>query len=254
VRKYCAVALTAALLWAPVVAQVVVEEGVSTDTVDLFSKSVAPQKSGILAMCASVALPGLGHQYLGDNTKALAYYSTEALFIFGAILCDHYSRRTFENAKAFAWFHAGATGEGADDQFWQNVGRYSDSKGYNDEMDRIYRNGDEVEGEPGKLVIGPSRIDNEKSYLTPELQWRWDDIPGDPVNRKEYGRIMDQSMTFRVVSSFFIGAMVLNRLVSFIDARVTAKQMETKSLSSINFVPRYDFQTRAAGLALNCCF
>lgn len=89
----------------------------------------------VLAMCASIVLPGLGQQYLGDNTKALAYYSAEALFIVGAVFCSHYSRTVFDNAKAFAWDHAEAQGgAGANDQYWQNVADYDESDGYNQSL------------------------------------------------------------------------------------------------------------------------
>ena len=96
----------------PALGQVVVEESVTTDTVDLFAKKNAPQKSGILAMTASILLPGLGQQYLGQKEKALAYFSAEALFIFGAVFCDRYSQQIFNNAKSYAWEHANALYEG----------------------------------------------------------------------------------------------------------------------------------------------
>lgn len=239
-RHIVAVMLVAASSWLPAQAQVVVEDGVTTDTVDLFAKSAAPKKSGLLAMCASVLLPGLGHQYLGDNAKALIYYSAEALFIFGGVACDHYSKTIFNSAKAYAWEHAQAQGgAGADDQFWANVGRYDESDGYNQSISRGYNF--EME-----LIYRTQ----EKDYLAPNLQWHWDD----PANRKKYSGIMEKSMTYQMVSSFFIGAMVLNRLVAFIDARVTAKQMETKALSSLQFVPQYDPQTQASGLSLHIMF
>jgi hypothetical protein len=239
--RRCIIAVTlAAACLVPAQAQVVVEQGVSTDTVDLFAKSAAPKKSPVLAMCASVLLPGLGHQYLGDNAKALIYYSAEALFIFGGIACDHYSKTIFNSAKAYAWEHAQAQGgPGADDNFWNNVGRYDESDGYNQNMSRGYNK--EME-----LIYRTQ----EKDYLAPNLQWHWDD----PANRKTYSGIMERSMSWQVASSFCIGAMVLNRLVSFIDARVTAKQMETKPLSAIKFVPQYDPQTQASGLSLNINF
>jgi hypothetical protein len=239
-QRIFAALLVAAACRLPAQAQVVVEEGVTTDTVDLFAKSAAKQKSGVLAMCASILLPGLGHQYLGDNSKALIYYSAEALFIFGGIACDHYSKTVFNSAKAYAWEHAQAQGgEGADDQFWQNVGLYDESDGYNQSISRGYNK--EME-----LIFRTQ----EKDYLAPDLQWHWDD----PANRKTYSGILQKSMSYSVASSFFIGAMVLNRLVAFIDARVTAKQMETKTLSSIKFVPQYDPQTQSSGLSLNFNF
>lgn len=240
-RASAATALFVAFaLFGPADCQVVVQEGVSTDTVDLFAKSSKPQKSMVLAMCASIVLPGLGQQYLGDNTKALAYYSAEALFIVGAVFCSHYSRTVFDNAKAFAWDHAEAQGgAGANDQYWQNVADYDESDGYNQSLSLGYN-------KEAELIYRSQAQD----YLTSNLQWHWDDTS----NRTIYGGMLQQSMGWQVASSFFIGAMVLNRLVSFIDARFTARHMEAKSLSSLQFVPRYDPGTRASGVALQAGF
>ncbi len=187
-------------------------------------------------MCASVLLPGLGHQYLGDNAKAFGYYSAEVLFIFGAFFCNHYSGMLSDNARVYAWEHAEATGgPGANSAYWENVGLYDDSKGFNETMERVYRS-------------------DVNDYLSPGLQWRWDDLPGAPAHRDVYNRMIQESLSWKVASSFFVGAMVLNRLVSFIDARFTAKQMETKPLSSIQFTPLYNPIARAAGLTLRAGF
>jgi len=230
-----AVCLVAALA-APASCQVVVQEGTSTDTVDLFAKSTRPQKSTVLAMCASILLPGLGHQYLGDDAKALGYYSAEALFIFGAAFCGYYSGTISDNAKVYAWDHAQAAGgAGANGQYWQNVANFDDMAGYNQAAELAYR----------------SQV---KDYLSPSFNWRWDDVPGEPTHRNIYNGMLQQSMSWQVASSFFLGAMVLNRLVAFIDVRFASKQMETKSLSSIQFIPRYNPVGRAAGLSLRAGF
>jgi hypothetical protein len=230
--KIAAAACLVTALAGPAACQVTVQEGVSTDTVDLFAKSARPHKSMALAMCASILLPGLGHQYLGDNAKALTYYSTEALFIFGALFCNYYSKTVSDNAKVYAWDHAlAAGGAGADDRYWQNVGHYDGVNGYNQEMERIYR----------------SEVND---YLSPNLYWHWDDA----ANEGPYNNMLQQSLSWQMASSFFLGAMVLNRLVAFIDARFATKQSETKSLSSIQFLPLYNPVARAAGLTLKAGF
>jgi hypothetical protein len=224
----------------PALCQVVVEENVTTDTIDLFAKSTAPQKSGILAMAASIVLPGLGQQYLGQKDRALAYFSAEALFIFGAVFCTHYSQQIFNNAKAFAWEHANvAGGAGADNNFWQNLRYYDESDGlnqsislgYNEQQELIYRNQD-------------------YNYLTPNLQWRWDD----PSNRTTYGTFLDKSQAYQVAASFFIGAMVLDRLVSFVDARFSALHQATAPRSALLISPSYNPQNGSSGIRLSAEF
>jgi TM2 domain-containing membrane protein YozV len=224
----------------PAVCQVVVEESMTTDTVDLFAKRTVPQKSGILAMSASLLLPGLGQQYLGQKGRALAYFSAEALFIFGAVFCNHYSQQIFNNAKSYAWEHANVTGgTGADNTFWQNVRYYDESDGlnqsislgYNEQQELIYRS-------------------QEHDYLTPNLQWRWDD----PANRKTYGKVLDRSQAYQVAASFFIGAMVLDRLVSFVDARFSALHQASAMRSTLNIAPTIDPQNGSSGVRLSAQF
>jgi hypothetical protein len=220
--------------------QVTVEGSVTTDTIDLFAKSTSSGTSGILAMGASLILPGLGQQYLGQQSRAVAYFSAEALFVFGAVFCNSYSKQVFNNAKAFAWDHANVTGgAGADDKFWRNVRYFDESDGLNQSISRGYNKEQEL------VYRG-----QEKDYLAPNLQWRWDD----PSNRKTYGTFLDKSQGYQVASSFFIGAMVLDRLVSFVDARFSAQHLASVRQSTMRVVPRYDFQSGTSGICLNAEF
>lgn len=217
-------------------AQVVVQDdSVRTDTIDLFTKSDVHEKSGLLAMGASLVLPGLGQQYFGQDKRALAYFSAEALFLFGAIFCDHYSRQLTTSAHSYAWLHANVTGgTGANDVFWGNVATYNESdglnqsasSGYNQQMELINR-------------------DQSQNILVPNLQWRWDD----PANRLSYDNQLNQAKAFEVASSFFIGAMVLDRLVSFVDARFSAHH-QSSSLSTTHVFPTYDAAKQSSGLCL----
>jgi hypothetical protein len=223
----------ASALCAPLVAQVVIEEGVTTDTVELFEKSTAPEKSGVLAMGASLLFPGLGQQYLGKESKAFLYYSMEALFIFGAAYCSYYGKKVFDDAKAYASVHAAVEGgSGANDQFWQDVGQYDASEDFNNVM-----------------LLDKRNLDG--AYLAPNLQWRWDD----PVNRKTaYSSYIKASMRYEVASSFFIGAMVLNRLVSFVDARFTSRHQKSKLLSSLHVYPGFDPGRASSGIVIKTVF
>jgi len=234
--------IASAILFAASIAhgQVVVEEmGVSTDTVDLFKKTSNPPKSGLLAMVGSIVLPGLGQQYLEQNNKALVYYSVEALFIFGTFFCDHYSNQIINDAKVFAWDHANVIGgAGANDQFWANVGLYDESDGFNQSISRGYNKFMEL-----------AYRNQDKDYLTSTLQWRWDDT----ANRLKYEDLLNKAKTYNIASSFFIGAMIVDRLVSFIDARVAAQKAST-SVVSMHIVPHYDPLTGTSGASLHAEF
>jgi hypothetical protein len=224
----------------PASCQVVVEESVTTDTVDLFTKGAVPQKSGIIAMCASLVLPGLGQQYLGQKGRALAYFSADALFIFGAVYCNRNATQIFNSAKAYAWDHANVAGGGnVGDKFWQNVRYYDESDGLNQSISRGYNKEQEL------IYRG-----QDHDYLAPNLQWRWDD----PANRTTYGTFLDRSQAYQVAASFFIGAMVLERLISLVDARFAAQHQASSPHSSVHISPLFNPQNGSSGFRIAAGF
>ncbi len=194
----------------------VIEETVTTDSIDLFAEPPADSaRSAGLAMAANLLLPGLGHQYLRKPRRALTYYSTELACLFGAVACGRYSRRLMDDSRTMAWFYAGARGgPGADGEYWKAVGSYIDVDGYNhvQELNRT----------------------PEDKYVEPNLVWAWVDTS----YQNEYNRTRDDANSYHIASTFCIGAMVLNRVVAFIDARVvTRRRSSSQRLSSVRFSP-----------------
>jgi hypothetical protein len=215
-----------------VAAQTTTEQTIQTDTVDLFRQS-EPQtkKSPGLAMFQSIVLPGLGHQYLGMQDHAIPYFATEALFVFGAIFCEQYSARMVENSHLYAMQYADAKGGGgADSRYWQNIGDYLDLAGYN--------NVQELNGTP------------DKKYVSADLKWTW----ADTSYMNEYRRIRSRGTNFHVASTFFIGAMVLDRVIAFVDTRATTKFARVRKVSSIRVTPEMSADGSTFGATLSCRF
>jgi hypothetical protein len=187
----------------------------STDSVDLFRPDVNAGKSPALAMAASIILPGVGHQYLDRNHAALAYLSVEAVSIFSFLFCDLYANKTAQDAAGYAWIHAqaGGTMHNADDYRWKLVGSFMDVQEYNNVMD--------LNRSPEKKITDESQA------------WYWDDVS----SKDRFNAIRATSRSYRIISNFFIGAMVLNRVVAFIDIRTTSRN---KGIKSSAFVP-HDF-------------
>ena len=173
-----------------------------TDSVDLFSQSKNEQKSSKLAMAASLILPGSGHQYLERNRSALVYFSAEALSIFAFIFCDHYAKKIAQDAAGFAWIHSGAQGpiSNADDFYWKLVGNYMDAQDYNNELDL-------------------NRVSSDKKITDENIAWHWDD----KSSQEKYNSLRSSSRSFSIASTFFLGALVLDRIVAFIDIRSTTR-------------------------------
>ena len=204
-----------------------------TDTVDVFKEpeAVVQKKSEALAIASTLLLPGLGHKYIGEETSALSYLTAEAVLIVGAIFCEQHANRLFENSKVQAWTYAHTEGwAGADEKYWQNVGNYLDSKGYNN-------------------IQEYNRTPDGK-YLDPVQQWAW----ADDSYRKEYRAQREYANGFHVASSFLIGAMVLDRVIAFVDVRTRMRQGKIVKSARIEVTPRISPDLSTAGITLNARF
>ena len=66
-------------------------------------------------------------------------------------------------------------------------------------------------------------------YLDPDLQWRW----ADESYRKQYNDLLKKSLRYKVAANFCLGAMLLNRIVSFVDLpAITARDCSRASVST----------------------
>ncbi|MBD3420798.1 MAG: hypothetical protein GF398_11830 [Chitinivibrionales bacterium] len=221
--------LLAMMLCATAGAQIVIEEDVETDSIDVFAYEESGKSAG-LAMAASLLLPGLGHHYLGQNRKALSYLAFESGFFFSLIYCEQFSRRLFADSKAYAWKYANAgSGSGADDFYWQNVGNFLSSNDFN-----------------SGIELGRTEDPEKWKYMKDNLQWRW-------INdslQQEYTDIRARATRYHVASSFFIAAMVLNRVVAFIDARAATRSKGITGAASLRLRPYHSIAARESGLVL----
>ena len=206
--RLAAVAFFTVLLLVPAQSQVVLEDTVATESIDLFA---APQEKqpATLAMIASLVVPGLGHEILGRPQQALAYFAADAAFIFAMAYAERSSRMLFANAKTYAFLHANATGgTGANDYYWEKVGQFMDAEEYN----RV-------------LELNRTEDISSKKYVQDSLQWRWDD----ESSQQEYNKIRRASTRYHIVSSFFIAAMVIDRIVAFLDVRMATRYQGIRS-------------------------
>jgi hypothetical protein len=230
------------MLWVaqPAMAQVQVEEEVTSDSVDIFARSKEPEKSPAIGMIANLLLPGLGHLWMGDQKTALSYLTAEAIFIFGAFSTNHYSHGLNNSAHSFAFTYANVQGgEGANDFFWENVGKTLDSDGLNQSRALGYNQ-----------IMALNRSSDLDKYLAPNLQWRWID----ESYRKQYNNLNKKSLRYKVASNFFLGAMLLNRIVSFVDIRTASRHQGKGLFTNLSFSPHYCVQTGASGLVCTSQF
>jgi hypothetical protein len=227
--------LAGVLLFAPtIMAQIHVEEEVTNDSVDVFAETNKPGKSAALAMVANLVLPGLGHYIFGEPKIALGYFTAEALFIFGAFSTSQYSSELNHSARSFAYAYANVQGgAGANDFFWENVGKTMDSDGLNQSRSLGYNQ-----------IMDLNRESDNNKYLVPNLQWRWID----ETYRKQYNNLIKRSLHYKVASNFFLGGMLLNRIVSFVDVRTMSRHKGKGLFSTMHFYPNYNALTGASSL------
>lgn len=221
----------------PLYSQVVVEETITTDTVDIFTKSDKDQEAGRfpkLSMLMNLILPGLGHQYLGDNKRAIVYFSTEALVVFGMIFSESYSRKMYRNSKSYAWHYAGTKcTKDPEDEYWKIIGNkyYMSYLEFNDEMELVN--------------------EMDMKYVEPDELWYWES----EHYQEKYREMRKASTGFHVVSSFFLGAMILNRVVSFMDARIASRENTYQTgLKDVEILPYYSLNDRQVGVSVTGIF
>lgn len=227
--------LSCACLWRAPSAQVIDQNAIETDSiVDFFSESGGKAgKSSTFAMLSSLILPGSGHHYLDRNRSALAYFTSEAVAIFGFFLCDHYAKKLALDAAGYAWTHAGAQGtiKNADDNYWKQVGNYMDVQDYNSAIDL-------------------NRLEPADKFTREDQYWRWDG----ETSKERFNSILSTSRVFRVVSSFCIGALILDRIIAFIDIRTVTRNYGTKktgfTAQGITFRPDVSVSSSSIDLQL----
>jgi hypothetical protein len=193
-----------------IVAQISVET-ITTDTVNLFSPEEGQEKqqSSGVAMALSLLVPGMGHQYTARPNAALAYLTIDVLSLAGAIFGELFSRQLQTDSRGFASANAGIRGNIKNDRYWQMVGAYVRMEHYNNDL-QLMR-------------------DLKDLYTQEEYMWNWNSDEA----RNTYNKTRDNSRKMQIVSSFCIGAMVLNRVIAFVDVRAATryKNSVTSTLS-----------------------
>lgn len=201
----CKALFFAVALAAQVAAQVTVEDEIVTSEVSFFNESADKQRNLIAAMSLSLALPGMGHYYIDKPKSAFVYLSVDLASLFGAVVFYGLAGERERNARSFAVSMAGIGRAPSGEAYWRNVGAFMDAAEYNESVEL-------------------SRGEADALYQDQESWWHW----ADGEQQDEYNNQRQKARNFRVASSFFVGALVVNRIISAIDLRVFGK----KALSS----------------------
>ncbi len=159
--------------------------------------------SVLRAALYSFILPGMGEYYLGNRTKAKYFFAVE---VFGwAAFASYrvYGGWKNDDMLGFARSNANAELAGKSDEYVDMVGFYESIDRYNS-FGRAF--------------------DPEREYLddTPENHWRWQSDKEQAIFRNLKNRSRE---AFRR-SEFTLGLLLLNRIVSVIDAVRDARRSQ----------------------------
>ena len=156
----------------------------------------------------SLIIPGWGQKSLGKPKRARLFNYIESGILLTLITSSTFSNIEKKNYIAFASKHAAISSSGKDHKYWVDIGNYNSIENYNDEHLR----------------------NREMDDLYPDdKKWSWDwDLES---NRTIFENKRIRADQLELFATFSIGALVLNHVVSSIDALYLKKVSTNKSLS-----------------------
>ncbi|MBN1782774.1 hypothetical protein JW948_16680 [bacterium] len=158
------------------------------------------------AFLLSMLVPGTGEMMLGNRKMAVVFFSTELTLWTSYFLLNWFSDVRASDYRLYAASHAGIDMHGKDDQYYVDIENFTDISAYNQAMLQQRR----------PQLMYPENT----SY-----DWSWDSE--NAMNK--YRRIRINSDQFKNAGLFMIGGVVLNHLISGIDAVRIARKTPASS-------------------------
>lgn len=159
-------------------------------------QSEVGEKSKWKALGLSLLVPGAGQYYSGSKGRMKIFGSAEVFVWSGFFGLRAYGSWKKEDFKSWAAFRAGADVSDKSDEYFEKLTYYDNLDEYN-QLELLY--------EGSRAVLFPS---------TPEFYWNWDS----DESRSVYRDLRNQSKNAYRRSLLVLGAAVVNRILSGIDA------------------------------------
>jgi hypothetical protein len=191
------------------------------------------EKSLALALVSSAVLPGTGHYYLGENSKAATFFWTDAALWFATGATWLYSESQLENARGYAVRHAGAEGAPKNLKFLSIVGNYRSRGG------SLYQNSnpDDKEDYNQAMIRAGYAIEHEYPF---EYGYIWDwgssQNPETTARMKEYNEMLKRHRIAKIAFQVSLGAMAFNRVWATLDALQIHRQTSA-NFSHLHIMP-----------------
>jgi hypothetical protein len=171
------------------------DENIQSTSIDLTSNLSDEKKSVGLGIIYSLLLPGMGELY-ADSYGSGKYFTIADGILWGTLIgMSAYSGWQEDNYKTYAASLADVVNDGnKDEEFYANIGDYTSVYSYNDQK-ALERNFNEMY--------------DEEAYF-----WKWNSTD----ERRTYRDMWNSSETANNNIRFVVGGLILNRIVSAINA------------------------------------
>ncbi len=166
------------------------------------------QTSKIYSVVKSLIIPGLGQFDYDRPARGRFFMILEGSMWVGVAGCFYASNFENRQFKSFASEHAGVSTDGKSYQYWVDISNYSSLDNFNQEHLR-WREFDALYPE------------------NKEWKWNWDSSK----NQKRFKNMRIRSDQLALAGKFVIGAVVINHVVSAIDAIYLKRISEIKNVS-----------------------
>lgn len=167
-------------------------------------------QSKTLPLATSAIIPGMGEWIMGARRKAEPFFWIDgALWLtYGGF--TYYGRSQLNNSKLFARRYAGAS-LSRNDKYYEVLERYDNSDEYNEDVLREAR--DRYPDSMENAVELRNEYLKEHGYFGDD-SWDW---KPDSLRIYEYHTIRTRAREALQRASFTLGALLANRVISFID-------------------------------------
>ena len=212
------------------------------------SVSKNSEKSLVLALGASALLPGMGELYLDEREMVRPFMWTDVALWMVAVGSYYVGERYISSAHDYAVRHAGLNTSSKKIDLLNTVGDYRSRSGVagqnsSPDMDEDYN----------QSMIRAGKATNKE--FSDDIQWDWgsSDNPETSEHIDEYKNRLRNYRISRIVFQVSVGALVLNRVVSMLDAMRIYRKTSSKSFGeNMQFVP--EFGEDGGGLLVNVRF
>ncbi len=195
-----------------------IDAGEISTTLEIFNSNMQQKKNTGLAILYSLLLPGMGELYAEGYDSGIYFTIADGVLWSTVIGMNVYGNWQEDRYKSYAKVHAGIDPDGKDKDFFATISAYSSIDDYNNEkaFERDFK----------------SMLDKQKYY------WNWNSNE----DRRTYRNMWSSSeQTFNNIR-FAVGGLILNRLISAINAvRLTSrynKKIEDDNLTMNVFIRR----------------